>query len=107
MGDLMAKKMKNAAAWFEIPAEDISIAKKFYQHIFDIEMIDMDLGEELKMAMFPVEENGVGGALWQHKDFYHPGHEGALVYFNDNPDLQIVLDKVEPKGGKIVQTNSK
>jgi predicted enzyme related to lactoylglutathione lyase len=30
-----------------------------------------------------------------------------LVYFNDNPDLQIVLDKVEPKGGKIVQTNSK
>jgi predicted enzyme related to lactoylglutathione lyase len=97
------KVTKNAAAWFEIPAEDIGRAKKFYEQIFDIEMIDMDFGEELKMTMFPVEEGGVGGALCQHKDFYRPGYEGPLVYFSANPDLQPVLDRVETNGGKILQ----
>lgn len=99
----MSKKMKNAVAWFEIPAEDIDRAKTFYQHIFDIEMIDMDLGDELKMAMFPVEEQGVGGALCKHEEFYHPGSKGPLVYFDANPNLQVILDKVISNGGKVIQ----
>lgn len=97
------KRMDHAVAWFEIPATKLERAKKFYENIFDIEMIDMDMGDGLKMAMFPVEEGGVGGAVCEHADFYHPGHEGSLVYFNANPDLQVMLNKVDKSGGKILQ----
>lgn len=97
------KVMTSAVAWFEIPAVNLDRAKKFYESIFGIEMIDMDLGDEFKMTLFPVEEGGVGGALCEHPDFYHPGYQGPLVYFNASSDLQAVLDQVEPNGGKILE----
>lgn len=97
------KLMASAAAWFEIPAVNLDRAKQFYENIFGIEMIDMDLGDEFKMTLFPVEEGGVGGALCEHPDFYQPGYQGPLVYFNADPDLQSVLDQVEKSGGKVLQ----
>lgn len=97
------RKMKNAVVWFEIPARKLSRAKKFYESIFDIKMEDMEMDNDLKMTMFPVEEGGVGGALSELEEFYKPGHEGSLVYMSANPDLQKVLDKVERSGGKILQ----
>jgi predicted enzyme related to lactoylglutathione lyase len=97
------KKMKNAVAWFEIPAKKLSRAKKFYETIFDIEMEDIELDSDLKMTMFPVEEGGVGGALSEHKKFYTPSEKGTLVYISANPDLQVVLDRIEKAGGKILQ----
>lgn len=71
--------------------------KKFYESIFGIEMINMDFGDEFKMTLFPVEEGGIGGALCEYADFYHPGYQGQglLVYFNTSPDLQAVLEQVE------------
>lgn len=101
------KKMKNAVAWFEIPAEKLNRAKKFYESILGVEMIDMDLGTELKMAMFPVEEGGIGGALCEHQEYYKPSLDGTLVYISANPDLQTVLGKVEKNGGKILQPKTK
>jgi predicted enzyme related to lactoylglutathione lyase len=93
---------KNAISWFEIPTEDINRAQKFYEAIFDITMVPLDLGH-LQMRMFPLENPmGVGGALNYHKDFYKPSAtDGPLIYLNANPDVQIVLDKVEAAGGKI------
>lgn len=102
-----AKKMKNAVAWFEIPTKKLSRAKKFYQDILDIEMIDMDLDSDLKMTMFPVEEGGVGGALCEHKEYYKPSRDGTLVYISANPDLQTVLSKVSKSGGKVLQEKTK
>lgn len=101
------KKMKNAVAWFEIPANKLSRAKKFYEGILGIEMLDMDLGTELKMSMFPVEEGGIGGALCQHKEYYKPSRDGTLVYISANPDLQTVLSKVPKNGGKVLQEKTK
>ncbi|HWB28416.1 MAG TPA: VOC family protein [Chitinophagaceae bacterium] len=94
---------KNAISWFEIPTVDINRAQKFYETIFDISMIPLDLGQ-LQMCMFPMESPaGVGGALNYNKDFYRPSStEGPLIYLNANPDVQIVLDKIEAAGGKIV-----
>jgi predicted enzyme related to lactoylglutathione lyase len=97
------RKMKNAVAWFEIPAKKLSRAKKFYESLFDIQMEDMDMDSDLKMTMFPVEEGGVGGALCEHKEWYTPSLEGTLVYISANPDLQKALDRVEKNGGKILQ----
>lgn len=94
--------MKHAINWFEIPAADIKRAKTFYQEVFGIKLQDLNLKDDFKMALFPVEEGGIGGALCEHEEFYHPGHEGPLVYLNGNPDLQQILDNVEENGGKII-----
>jgi hypothetical protein len=95
---------KNAISWFEIPAVDLERAQKFYESIFDIKMIPLDT-PNLKMKMFPLADmmNGVGGALSRAEGFYKPSStDGPLVYLNANPDVQIVLDKIESAGGKII-----
>ena len=94
---------KNAISWFEIPAVDLSRAQKFYEAIFGISMIPMDT-PQLKMRLFPIEDMmGVGGSLCDSGGFHKPSAtDGPLIYLNANPDLQIVLDKVEKAGGKII-----
>ena len=96
------EKFKNAISWFEIPAKDIKRAKAFYEAIFQTKLQELALGDDLKMALFPTEEGSVGGALCEHKDFYHPGYQGPLVYLNANPDLQRVLDRVTTNRGKVI-----
>lgn len=95
---------KNAISWFEIPVTDIDRAQKFYEAIFDISMIPMDM-PQLQMRMFPLTDmiNGIGGSLNFSSGFYTPSEDkGPLVYLNANPDVQIVLDRIEKAGGKIV-----
>ncbi|WP_290878221.1 VOC family protein [Gracilimonas sp.] len=95
-------KMNNALNWFEIPANDIKRAKKFYETIFAFEMPTLDIGDGLKMALFPAESGSVGGTLIQNEEWYTPSdHKGPLVYLNANPDLDIILNRVEVAGGKI------
>jgi len=94
---------KNAISWFEIPAVDINRAQTFYEAIFDIKMIPMEF-PQLQMRMFPIDDPmNIGGAICNSGDFYKPSADsGPLVYLNANPDVQLVLDKIEAAGGKIV-----
>jgi predicted enzyme related to lactoylglutathione lyase len=94
---------KNAISWFEIPTTDLERATSFYETIFDTKLIPLDM-PQLQMRMFPLEDMmpGVGGALSYSPGFYSPSAtEGTLVYLNANPDVQIVLDRIEAAGGKI------
>jgi uncharacterized protein len=96
--------MKNAISWFEIPAIDLDRATKFYETIFGIRLLPLDT-PNLKMRMFPIEDpmNGVGGALSLAPGFYQPSAtDGPLVYFNGNPDVQLILDMIVAAGGRIV-----
>jgi len=96
--------MNNAISWFEIPATDLPRAQKFYENIFGIQMIPMDM-ENIKMRMFPLTDmmTQVGGAVVDSGGFHKPSlTEGPLIYLNGNPDVQKVLDKVEAAGGKIM-----
>lgn len=94
--------MNNAINWFEIPATDIQRAKKFYETIFQFEMPMLDIGDGLKMALFPAESGSVGGTIIQNDDWYVPSDKkGPLLYLNANPDLIHVLDRVEKGGGKV------
>lgn len=94
--------MKNAINWFEIPATDIERAKKFYEAIFSFEMHELDIGDGLRMALFPAESGTVGGTVIQNDDGYKPSDsKGPLLYLNANPDLQVVLDRVEAAGGTV------
>jgi len=97
--------MKNAISWFEIPATDLSRAQKFYETIFGITLVPLDL-QNIKMRMFPLENPmgvGVGGALCDSGGFHKPSAtDGPLIYLNANPDVQLILDKIEKAGGKIM-----
>lgn len=94
--------MENAINWFEIPAVEIKRAKTFYETIFDIEMPTMSIGDGLEMALFPSNQNGVGGTIIQNKEWYKPSRtHGPLLYLNANPNLDAVLDRVEQAGGEI------
>jgi predicted enzyme related to lactoylglutathione lyase len=95
---------QNAISWFEIPTVDLDRAQKFYETIFGTALIPLDL-QNLKMRMFPIENQtaGIGGALCYNKEFYKPSStDGPLIYLNGNPDVQKILDKIEPAGGKIL-----
>jgi predicted enzyme related to lactoylglutathione lyase len=95
---------KNAISWFEIPAIDLNRAQKFYETIFNIQMVPLDT-PNFEMRMFPIEDmrNGIGGAISKAEGFYQPSAtDGTLVYLNANPDVQNVLDKIEAAGGKII-----
>lgn len=96
--------MKNAISWFEIPATDLARATVFYETIFGVSLIPMDM-DNIKMRMFPLDDmmNEVGGAVVDSGGFHKPSlTDGPLIYLNGNPDLQQVLNKVEGAGGKIM-----
>lgn len=96
--------MKNAISWFEIPTTDIDRAQKFYETIFGISLIPMDM-PDMKMRMFPIDNpmEGVGGTLVDSGGFHKSSAtDGPLIYLDGNPDLQIVLGKVEAAGGKVL-----
>ena len=96
--------MDNAISWFEIGTTDLDRATKFYETIFGVSLIPMDL-PNIKMRMFPIDnmQTGIGGALVDSGDFHKPSAtDGPLIYLNGNPDVQNILDKVEAAGGKIM-----
>ncbi len=96
--------MNNAISWFEIPANDLSRATRFYETIFSAILIPMDL-PNIKMRMFPITDiqNGVGGAVVDSGGFHKPSAtDGPLIYLNANPDVQDILSKVVAAGGRII-----
>ena len=97
--------MKHAISWFEIPTAYIDRAQKFYETIFNITMTPLEF-QNIKMRVFPIDNpmEGIGGTLVQMTDdFYKPSAtDGPLIYLDGNPDLQIVLNRVEEAGGKIL-----
>lgn len=98
---------ENAINWFEIPATDISRAKKFYETIFGIEMHESEM-MGMKMAFFPSEDmNGkVSGALVQGPNS-KTAADGIKIYLNGNPDLSDALSKIEKAGGKVLMPKTK
>jgi len=95
---------KNVISWFEIPSTDLARAQKFYETIFETQLIPLDT-PNFKMRMFPVQDpmNGIGGAISFAEGFYKPSAtDGPLIYLNANPDVQRILDRIEKAGGKII-----
>lgn len=94
------KDMKSYISMFEIPATDISRAINFYQALLDIKIEKMDV-EGMQMGILPYEGQMVTGVIIQ-ADGYKPSADGVTMYLNAGENLQIVLDRVEKNGGKII-----
>jgi uncharacterized protein len=93
--------MKNALNWFEIPVNDFDRAKKFYETLYDGEIMEMPFPDG-RYGMLPSDmQNGVGGGLVLG-DGFEPSEKGTIVYLNCGEDLEVPLSKVERAGGKII-----
>ncbi len=94
------KEMNSYISMFEIPATDISRAVNFYQTILDLKIEKMDV-EGMQMGILPYEGQMVTGVIIK-ADGYKPSADGVTIYLNGGDNLQIILDKVEKNGGKII-----
>lgn len=97
--------MPSAINWFQIPASDFTRAKTFYEAIcgFSLEKMEMEGSANMQMWAFPADRRSgeIGGALVAGEGAV-PSATGTMVFLNANPDLQVVLDRVEGAGGKIL-----
>jgi uncharacterized protein len=94
--------LDNAITWFEIPVTDFERAKKFYSAIYDFEMPEAQLGPvRMGFLLYEQQPQRVGGAICYGQG-YTPSKLGTLPYLNGGSDLNIVLDRVEKAGGKVI-----
>lgn len=102
----------NVLTFFEIPVTDIDRSKKFYETILDIEMVNRLDGND-EAVFFPFNPNVVQATsgrvtgVLSKTERNSPSSNGTVVYINASPDIQIVLDKVEQTGGKILVPKTK
>ena len=94
------RTMKSYISIFEIPATDISRAINFYQDILGITIEKMTI-PGMEMGILPYEDQMVTGIITKGEG-YQPSAEGITIYLNAGDNLQVILDKVEEHGGKIV-----
>lgn len=92
--------MKNLVSIIEIPTTDLKRAIVFYQSLLSLNIEEADMGE-VKMGILPNEEGTVNVVLANGAD-YKPTSDGSVIYLNGGDNLQTILDKVEPNGGKII-----
>lgn len=85
---------------FEIPAHDISRAINFYQAILGIDIEKMET-PGMEMGIFPYEEQLVPGIILKAEG-YNPSADGVTLYLHGGDDLQVILDKIETNGGKVL-----
>ncbi len=108
MGTLSKKSkkenLKDYVNWFEISVLNLKRAVKFYNSIYQIKM-QMTEMKDYAMAFFPAEE-GIGGALVMGPGCV-PSETGSLIYLNGGNDLQLILNRVEKNGGRIIMEKTK
>jgi len=93
--------MTHRVTWFEIPVDDMTRARRFYEHVFGVHLELQDFGN-LLMAWFPAGHGNAGatGSLVKG-DSYIPSHSGSMVYF-DVGDIDAVLERVSAAGGRTI-----
>ena len=89
----------NPVDWFEIPVNNMSQAKTFYEAVLGVELTEAEMGPN-KMAWFPMEmgATGAAGTLIQG-EAYSPSHDGSLVYIHVD-QIDPTLEAIGRSGGK-------
>lgn len=95
-----SNNMKSYISIFEIPATEISRAVDFYQAILDIKIEKMDM-PGMQMGILPYEGQMVTGVILKAEG-YKPSADGVTIYLNGGDNPQVILDKVEKNGGKVL-----
>lgn len=92
----------NPVGWFDIYVSNFQRAKKFYESVFEIKLVDLPI-EWGRQAVFPFnpESPNISGALVEKKDM-QPNANNTVVYF-ETKDCVAEEARIEHAGGKVVQ----
>jgi predicted enzyme related to lactoylglutathione lyase len=92
--------MHNPIGWFEIYADDMGRAQKFYETVLGVQLQPLEGGGP-QMLAFPssMEHYGCGGTL-VHMDGFKAGGNSTLVYFSCQ-DCAVEESRVVAAGGRI------
>jgi hypothetical protein len=95
--------MASIISWFQIPATDIARARRFFETVCAVELEQLPATPGMDMWAFPADPRlgEIGGALVCGAGAV-PGATGTMVFLDAEPDLQAMLDRVEPAGGRIL-----
>lgn len=94
------QNMKSYVSIIEIPATDLSRAVAFYEGTLDIHIEQMEF-PGMEMGLFPYEGQMVTVVIMKGEG-YQPSADGITIYLDAGDNLQVILDKVEKSGGKIL-----
>lgn len=95
-------KNVNPVCWFDIYVSNLERAKKFYELVFNIKLVDFPT-EWGKQSAFPsnAESPNVSGALVEKEDRFANANN-AVIYFTSE-DCITEETRVEEAGGKIIK----
>ena len=91
----------NAINWFEIPVANFERAVAFYERILATKLQIETSFPGMRLAVFPYECPGVGGALFEHAEA-RPHADGVRIYLNGGDDLAPILERVGDAGGRVI-----
>jgi uncharacterized protein len=92
--------MNNVISIIEVPVTDLQRATEFYQALLQVKIEQVEMGDT-QMGIIPNEVGTVNAVLVKGND-YVPTTEGAVIYWNAGKDLQIMLERIEKNGGKVL-----
>ncbi|MEM9416870.1 MAG: VOC family protein [Bacteroidota bacterium] len=102
-------KNGNPVVWFEIYADDLQRARKFYETVLQVELMELPsptTWDKLQMLAFPsnMEAHGTSGALAKMEGV-KAGNNSTLVYFFSE-DCSIEEARIERAGGSVVTSKT-
>lgn len=94
-------KNVNPVSWFDIYVSNLERAKKFYEAVFNIQLVDFPI-EWGKQSAFPSDYQGlnISGALVEKEDRVASA-SNTIVYFASE-DCTTEEVRVEKAGGKVI-----
>jgi predicted enzyme related to lactoylglutathione lyase len=97
--------MKKIAVWFRIPVKKMDRAIKFYSKVFGVQLRPEEGPSSTVTANFPSSRGSVSGMLMKAGGL-RPTKNGTMVFLDGGEDLAVLLQRVVPAGGKVVQEKS-
>ncbi len=96
-------KNVNPVNWFDISVSNFERAKKFYETVFNIQLVDFPV-EWGKQAAFPSDYQGLNcsGALVEKENRIENGNNTVIYFESENCVTEEV--RVENAGGKILKS---
>ncbi len=97
---------RNVFTWLEIYVEDMQRARKFYETVLQLEMVEMPTPggmDDFEMLSFPWLEDApnISGALVKTSSV-KPGSGGTIAYFACE-DCAVEIGRVASAGGTVLQ----
>lgn len=95
-------KTVNPVGWFDIYVSDLERAKKFYETVFDTQLVDLPV-EWGRQSLFPFDQTSpnISGALVEKADMIEPGNN-TVIYFASEDCITEEM-RVEKAGGAVIK----